>query len=132
MDEMELRISELEDRIEALEKLCGSLGVRLQKAERAAGMLAEHTDTLAHEQTQLSSRLEKTEQTVSDLSEDVDDTIEDLNILSEEMRRRWKRLLAKQEQLRWETELPRRRRGADPDDDPEEWDDEDEDDPDYN
>ena len=31
MDEMELRISELEDRIEALEKLCGSLGVRSEE-----------------------------------------------------------------------------------------------------
>ena len=44
------------------------------------------------------------EQKLSDVSEDIDDTIEDLNILAEEMRRRWKRLLSKVEQLRWDAE----------------------------
>ena len=101
MDETELRMSELEDRVEELEKLCGALSVQLKKTESAAIGFAEQADVLSHENAQLLLRVAKLEQTVSELSDDVDDTIEDFNTLSDEMHRRWRRLLAKQEHQRW-------------------------------
>ena len=115
MDEYDRRISELEDRVEELEKLIGTLTVRLRKAEGGLETLTEQSDAVSHESaglseqiTTLTRRMSAAESSVSDLSEDLDDTIEDFNVLSEEVRRRWRKILARQEQMRWDSAVPRR------------------------
>ena len=114
MDEQELRIAELEDRADELEKLCGQLSAQLKKTEAAMLALSEQADSLAHELGELYTRISQTdkrteqlEKAVSEMDDDLNDTIEDFNILSDEMHRRWHKLLARQEQQRWDE--PRRR-----------------------
>lgn len=114
MDETDIRLSELEDRVEELEKLCGMLTAQMKKSEAAMLALSEQADSVAHELAelkqsteQLGARTGQLEQTVSALDDDINDTIEDFNILSDEMHRRWHKLLARQEQQRWDD--PRRR-----------------------
>ena len=87
MDETEMRLSELEDRVEELERLCGILSIGAKKAEAAMQALSAQADRLAHENALLHRRLESLGRSVSELSDDMDDTVEDLNLLSDEMRR---------------------------------------------
>ena len=115
MDEYDRRISELEDRVEELEKVIGALAVRLKKAEGGLETVTEQSDSASHEAAGLSEqvnalsrRMSAAESSLSELSEDLDDTIEDFNVLSEEVRRRWRRVLARQEQMRWDNLAPRR------------------------
>ena len=77
--------------------------------------LAAQSDSVSHEMAQTVQRTAKLEETVSELNDDIDDTIEDFNILSDEMHRRWHKLLARQEHQRWE--IPQSRHPDYPDED---------------
>ena len=116
MDDYDRRISEFEDRVEELEKLIGALAVRLKRSEGGLESLTEQSDAVSHESAALSEqvgalnrRMAAAESSLSELSEDLDDTIEDFNVFSEEMRRRWRKILARQEQMRWDAPAPRYR-----------------------
>lgn len=115
-DENSVRISELEVQIEELDKTVGKLSAQLSLQENLLNQAMDYIEALQddhrallHRTTQISEHLgeaedsiDRLDDTVQELSKDLDDTIEDMNLLSGEMRRRWQRLLTKHEQLLWD------------------------------
>lgn len=142
-DESSIRLSELEVQIEELEKTVGKLSAQVAQQDELLNQAMDYIEglqddhrALLHRTTQISEHLgeaedslDRLDDTVQELSKDLDDTIEDMNLLSGEMRRRWQRLLTKHEQLLWDlsaqNRFPAPKKGAEPPEDPEDEDDED-------
>lgn len=120
MDDDMRRLAEAEVQLEELEKRIGRLTALMQTAaeDRRAlraeiGVLRERQAETARLLMGCSMRIETLEegrdltdsavaglkQELAELSDDLDDTLEDLNTLSAEMRRRYRRLRAEQAQL---------------------------------
>gem|GEM_PF-2775773 len=122
MDDSTRRIGELEAQLEDLEKRLGKMQVQQQKntadlltAEAQIGALQDAQTAMQRSVSKLGDQLGELDETmdsfteklaalqtaVDDNSADLDDMLTDLNTVSAEMRRKFKRLRIHQERLYW-------------------------------